>query len=63
LAKLLLESKEYEKSISLLGKAHDLDPCDLEIVETLGLAYFKQKQLDRALIKFEQVLDFQPNNY
>ncbi len=62
-AKALVQDKEYDKTIEFIEKLNqDAVAGDVEMLETLGLAYLGQKNKEKAIATFAELLLLAPDN-
>jgi TolB-like protein/Tfp pilus assembly protein PilF len=57
----LLEGK-YEEGIAHLERAQELDPLNIHVKARLGYMYYYLRDYDSAIERFNEVVDFDPNN-
>lgn len=55
--------KEYDKTISNLKKALELEPENPEIYTRLGNVYIRQKEYDKAIIELKKALKIKKNYF
>ena len=60
--KIMLEKKDFEKSILCLKRAASIRPDSSEIYEPLGFALFEAKKYRESLMHLKKVLDENPEN-
>lgn len=62
LGQVLLSARQTPAAATAMEKAHDRDRKDPNILRLLGLAYFRQGQLDRAEDILRQAVDSDPSS-
>ncbi|MDE5897945.1 MAG: restriction endonuclease, partial [Treponemataceae bacterium] len=62
IGKIMLEKKEYEKSVMCLKRAAALNPESPEINEPMGLAYYHSKKYRESLNYLHRALNEKPDN-
>lgn len=60
LARVYIESAQYEKASAILDGLLKKDPKNVITLETLGYLSFKQNKLDVALVYYRRALDYAP---